>query len=431
MNSFVKNLSLPALLASALSAGAAEPQVSLLEERTGIHSDRRPIPVGYYDDKADKTFICWMTANSHPAIKAYAHSSGRWSDTKIVAESPFADKHNYPAILRGKDGRIYMFYGCHNSTLKMAVSPQPGSIDGEWSDTFVEPAERASYPAPVLTDDGTFYVFYRDTRRNNGYSDDRPYQFDKSTDGGHTWTRQMAIDPYPRVTDSMMEVYNGQIAYQPADSTGHGRIHLAWTICGEKAGRHAHATYGRNVYYAYLDLSNDHLYNVEGRDLGTTIDNEESDLYCQALETPIPERGHSAGLQVSVNFCDDGTPVIHYQYPQEGGGRLARWDGKEWRHTSFPGRGEPRGIEKLGPSSFRIYSTMGPGLVTFTTDDGGATVTREAEVATPVSLSRCYPITDARPELKLFMISNPVVEGRETLKEGTRNIYTLNNIFDR
>ena len=407
------------------------PKLTLLEERSGIRSDRRPIPVGYYDDKVDKTFVCWMTANSHPAVKAFDHSTGSWSDTKIVALSPFVDKHNYPAILRGKDGRIYMFYGCHNSTLMMAVSPQPGSIDGEWSSRYVEPAERASYPAPVLTDDGTFYVFYRDTRQNNRHSDDRPYQFVKSTDGGNTWTRQMVIDPYPRVTDSMTEVYNGQIAYQPADSAGHGRIHLAWTICGEKAGRHAHATYGRNVYYAYLDLSDDHMYNVEGRDLGTTIDKDESDLYCLALETPIPDTGHSAGLQVSVHFCDDGSPVINHEFPRGGEGRIIRWDGKKWLHTPYPGKGEPRGLEKIGPRSFRIYSTMPPGLVTFVTDDGGATVRREAEVATPVGLSRCYPIADARPELKLLMFSNPVVEGRETLTQGSRNVYTLNDIFDR
>ena len=101
-----------------LTAPAIAPKVSLVEERTNIRSDRRPIPVGYYDDKADKTFVCWMSAHSHPAVKAFDHASGKWGDTRIVAESPFADKHNYPAILRGKDEHIYMFYGCHNSTLK-------------------------------------------------------------------------------------------------------------------------------------------------------------------------------------------------------------------------------------------------------------------------------------------------------------------------
>ncbi len=59
------------------------------------------------------------------------------------------------------------------------------------------------------------------------------------------------------------------------------------------------------------------------------------------------------------------------------------------------------------------------------------TVSREKEIATPVSLSRCYVIKDARPELKLLMFSNPVVPGRETLHEGSRNMYMMNDIFEK
>lgn len=414
---------------TAICSYAVTPNVTLVEERTNIRSDRRPIPVGYYDEKADKTFVCWMSANSHPAVKAYDHKSGTWGETKIIAQSPFADKHNYPAMLRGKDDRTYVFYGCHNSTLKMAVSPEPNSIEGEWSDIYVKEAERASYPAPVLTDDNKFYVFYRETRKTNGHTDDRPYHFVMSADGGETWTRQLIIDPYPRTTDNMAEVYNGQIAYQSGDSAGTGRVHIAWTLCGEKLGRHGHATYGRNVYYAYLDLSDHHMYSVAGVDLGETIDNLESDKYCLVLETPVPEQGHVAGLQVSVNFCDDGFPMIHYSYPAERGGRLAYWAGDEWQHTSFGASGEPRGIEKLGPKGFRIYSTMGKGVVTHITSDGGRTVAREKEIATPMGLSRCYVITDARPDLKLLMFSGSVDGRHETLQTGSRNVYMANDVF--
>lgn len=397
--------------------------VTVLAERSNMRSDRRPISVGYYDKDVNKTFLSWMSDDSHPVVKAYDHTAKQWSENKIVARSPFVDKHNYPGILKGPDGKIYLFYGCHNSTLKMAVSPQAGSLEGEWEDVFIGEAERASYPAPVLTENNVFYVFYRDTRRTNSHSDDRPYQFVKSADNGKTWSRQMAIDPYPRITDNMTEVYNGQVTYQPARGDQKERIHIAWTICGEKLGKHAHATYGRNVYYAYLDPSNDHLYNAAGTDLGQTIDHLEADKYCLALETPIPEKGHSAGLQVSVHYKDDSSPLIHFQYPEEKGGRLAIWTGDKWIYTSIQAQGEPRGIEKIGPESFRIYSTMGKGANVFVTHDGGVTVKKEAEIETPRSLSRCYWIDHALPELKLLMFSTPPAGAVQKLAVADRDVY--------
>ena len=89
--------------------------VRVIAERSNMRSDRRPIPVGYYDEQADQTFVCWMSTDSHPVVKAYNHATDKWSETKIVAHSPFVDKHNYPGMLRGTDGRIFLFYGCHNS----------------------------------------------------------------------------------------------------------------------------------------------------------------------------------------------------------------------------------------------------------------------------------------------------------------------------
>lgn len=425
-----KTLLAAALAAGALAANAAVPVVSTVEENSGIRSDRRPIPVGYYDEGANTTFISWMGADSHPKVKAFDHAAGKWSLTLTPGVSPFVDKHNYPALLRGKDGRLVMFYGCHNSTLRMAVSPKPGSIEGEWTDRYIDVAERASYPAPVLTEDGTYYVFFRDTRKTSGHADDRPYRFVKSTDGGRTWTNQLCIDPYPRSTDNMTEVYNGQVSYQPGTDGKPGRVHLAWTVCGEKLGRHAHATYGRNVYYAYLNLADDHMYNIQGVDLGPMIDNVEADRYCLALETPIPVKGHQAGLQISVHYRDNGSPIIHYAHQDSRIGRLATWTGSEWHHTPIETRSEPRGIEKLGPETFRIYSTMSPGLVTFVTTDGGMTVSKEAEVTTPESLSRCYVIDNARPEMKLMLISNHTGSEKDALSRGSRHVYVMNDIFN-
>ena len=217
-------------------------EVVKISEDANICSDQRPIPICFYDKKAHRTFVTWMGAQSAPIVKALDHTIYHWSEDKIVGNPGFVDKHNYPGMLQGRDGRIYVFYGCHNSTLRMTVSPHPSSIEGQWNDQFIEAAERASYPAPVITTEGTFYVFYRDTRKSNGHADDRPYQYVKSSDGGKTWKRRMAIDPYPRTTDNMCEVYNGKVSYQPSLNGQPSRIHLAWTIAGEKRDKHAHAT---------------------------------------------------------------------------------------------------------------------------------------------------------------------------------------------
>ena len=210
-------------------------EVEKISEDANIRSDQRPIPIGFYDQKANKSFITWMGIKSQAIVKEYDHSKKKWSEDKIVGTPTFIDKHNYPGMLRGKDGRIYIFYGCHNSTMRMTVSPKAGTIDGQWEDRFIDSAERASYPAPVITSDGTFYVFYRDTRKSNGHADDRPYQFVKSTDGGKVWKRQMAIDPYPRTTDNMCEVYNGKVTYQPAMNGQHAKNSPCMDDCGRKA----------------------------------------------------------------------------------------------------------------------------------------------------------------------------------------------------
>lgn len=400
--------------------------VSKISEDANIRSDQRPIPIGFYDKGANKTFVCWMGAGSTAVVKAFDHTNQSWSADKIAGRSTFVDKHNYPGMLKGPDNRIYLFYGCHNSTLRMAVSPKPLSIEGTWEDRFIDIAERASYPAPIITSEGVFYVFYRDTRRTNGYSDDRPYQFVKSTDGGKTWTRQLAVDPFPRVTDNMCEVYNGKVTYQPAMNGQKAKIHLAWTIAGEKLGKHAHATYGRNVYYAYLDPSNDHLYNIHGQDLGTTIDHEEMDEFCLVLDTGIPEKGHLAGLQVSVHYLDNGYPLIYFDNQKGGGPGTAVWNGAEWRFASIENPGnpirdlrDPRELEKIGPESFRVYKPHEDKIKVYKTLNAGQNWELESIITVGQRVDRVHVIDNARPEAKLLITE----AGDNTLDVAKRDVF--------
>jgi hypothetical protein len=397
-------------LVPALSFAQTKFEAVTISGNSNIRSDQRPIPIGFYDAKANKTFVTWMGIKSQAIVKEYDHSGNKWSEDKIVGTPTFIDKHNYPGMLRGKDGRIYIFYGCHNSTMRMTISPKAGSIEGRWEDKFIDSAERASYPAPVITSNGTFYVFYRDTRKKNGHEDDRPYQYVKSTDGGKTWKRQMAVDPYPRTTDNMCEVYNGKVTYQPAMNGQPAKIHLAWTIAGEKSGRHAHATYGRNVYYAWLNPANDHLYNIKGVDLGTTIDNIELDKYCLVLDTGIPETGHLAGLQVSVHYRDNGYPLIYFDDQIHGGPGSATWNGTSWAFSQIGKKKnddrelrDPRELEKIGADAFRVYKPAGKNINVYKTINAGKSWQLETMIPTSVEVDRVYVITNANKNAYLLI----------------------------
>ena len=416
-NSMIRKKIQRFLVVTTLCTGLMEPvfsqqtfTVSKISEDASIRSDQRPISIGFYDKKANKTFISWMGAKSTAVVKAFDHINNTWSADKIVGNSSFADKHNYPGMLKGSDNRLYIFYGCHNSTLKMTVSPDPLSIDGTWGDKFIDVAERASYPAPVITSNGTFYVFYRDTRQTKRYSDDRPYQFVKSTDKGKTWTRQMAIDPFPRTTDNMCEVYNGKVTYQPAGNGKKAKIHLAWTLAGEKLGKHAHATYGRNVYYAYLDPANDHLYNIRGKDLGTTIEPSELDQFCKVLDTGIPETGHLAGLQVSVHYRDNGSPLIYFDNQTAGGPGSATWDGRKWVFANIESPGnsvrdlrDPRELEKFGSDSFRVYKPSDENIKVYKTINGGRKWELETIIEVGQKVDRVHVIDNAHKDAKLLI----------------------------
>lgn len=416
-----------ALAVVGIAANAQEKYtVTKISENANTRSDQRPIPVGFYDKGVNKTFVTWMGANSTAVIKELDHKTNTWSADKVAGTSSVVDKHNYPGLLKGNDDRLYIFYGCHNSTMKMTVSPNPLSIDGTWNDVFIKEAERASYPAPVVTSDGTFYVFYRDTRRTNSYSDDRPYQVVKSTDNGKTWKRQMIVDNMGRTTDNMMEVYNGKVTYQPANGKQKARIHLSWTIAGEKLGKHAHATYGRNVYYAYLDPSNDHLYSVKGKDLGTTIDHNETESDCLVLDTGIPEKGHMAGLQVSVQYLDNGSPIIYFDNQLAGGPGTATWNGKAWKFSQIAPPNsddrearDPREFEKFGAKSFRVYKPSGNKINVYKTTNAGKKWKFETAINVPAKVDRVHLVKDAHNDAMLLITE----AGDGEIREAKRDVF--------
>ena len=388
-----------------------------LSPGTGQLTDRRPIPIGFYDATVNKTFVSWMGPGSDALVKAYDHATKTWSADKIAGNATFVDKHNYPALVKGNDNRLYIFYGCHNTPLRMTVSPNPLSIDGTWRDGVVAAAPDASYPAPIVTENGTIYVFIRLTRMSNGAADDRPFAFVKSTNNGQTWSTQTVIDNYPR-TDNLTEIYNGKISYEPAHGTQKAKIHIAWTLAGGGPGQHVHDAFTRNIYYAYLDPTNDHLFSIRGRDLGTSIDDIEGEADARVLDTGCSNCAHQTGYQISAHYNDDGTPLIMFGHYQNGLTAI-RWDGTAWQQKVVAtANAEPRDINKIGPQSFQAFRSSGSTCVVYRTTDGGSNWAQETIIRAPHPVARCHVIQNGSPEVKVFMEESPDVSGGGTSTAG-------------
>jgi hypothetical protein len=402
--------------AAAVDPGGSEAYTATaLSKGTGQRTDRRPMPVGFYDASVNKTFVSWMGPGSDALVREYNHATGMWSADKIAGNSPDTDSHNYPTMVRGRDNRLYIFYGCHNSPLRMAVSPNPLSIEGTWRDGNVSAAPDASYPAPVVTSDGTMYVFIRLTRAKNGHTDDRPLALIKSTDNGQTWTRQTIIDPYPR-SDNLTEIYNGKISYQPAQGNQKAKIHLAWTLAGGGPGNHEHDAFTRNIYYAYLDPSNDQLYALDGKELGPSIDNAEAEASCKALDTGCSNCAHQTGYQITVSYNDDGTPLILFGHFMNGLTAVRR-DGAAWvTKVVATELGEPRDLSRIGPGAFQAFRTGGNTCVVYRTADSGATWRLETTITAPHAVGRCHVIDNYHPDVKVFMEGNVVGGDTSTAK---------------
>ena len=117
---------------------AQDISISKISDDSGIQTDRRPISIGFYDGGANKTFISWMGSYSSAVVKEYDHTAKIWSDDKTVGISPFADSHNYPAMVQAPDGKLIVFYGCHNTVMRITSSPHASSIEGGWNDRNLE-----------------------------------------------------------------------------------------------------------------------------------------------------------------------------------------------------------------------------------------------------------------------------------------------------
>src|SRR5438105_4859846 len=133
--------------------------------KLAARTDRRPVAGGVYDAVAHRTFISWGGVHEDNYVQAYDHRTGTWSAPVKVGDG-LDDSHNYPTMVQAPDGHLLVFHNLHNTQLFVARSPKPHSIDGTWTEQAIAEGDGATYPMPFVTDNGTVFVFIRETVRD-------------------------------------------------------------------------------------------------------------------------------------------------------------------------------------------------------------------------------------------------------------------------
>jgi len=262
----------------------------------------------------DKTFIVWQGVDLDPYAIEYNHTTETWSSEHKVGTNPLgSDSHGCPSILRDSSGYLHVFYGCHGKSgcsgddcyIQHAKSTNTDDISS-WTDKGNIGPSYATYPNPVLVSSDIYVIF----RRMAG-SDHFVEAFIKSTDGGENWGASTDIIDF----GGGYAIYLGNV-----EREGTSKIHLAWCYLDYSVGKRL------NVYHAYLNLSDFHLYSMDGTDLGTTITKDEADTYCLVYSS-----GGAATNFPKVRLDSSGTPYIIFVNDDSGAKfKYTKWNGSSW-----------------------------------------------------------------------------------------------------
>jgi len=250
------------------------------------------------------TYIVWQGDTGYdPYIIKYNHSTDTFSDPVKVGANPLSgDSHGAPVVMVDNQSYIHVFYGAHASALKYSKSDNPEDITA-WT-LQADPDNQCTYPH-VLYDDGAIHLTYR---RTSGALGDRVYRI--SEDNGATWGPETLII---EITASGDSIYATNLELYGIE------LHMVWKYYDPPASE--------NVYHAYLNLTDNHMYSIDGTDMGASISEAESITNCLAVDSGVYDMH-----PFMVHLDDSGNPYIIYNVETDTARDIGftRWTGAEW-----------------------------------------------------------------------------------------------------
>lgn len=226
-------------------------------------------------------------AQGEVAVAKYDGANDTWSYSGSICNNPTDDGHAGTILIRTSDGKLHIFYGCHESYVYHRVSTYANDISS-WSSATAITGNDATYAQPWINpDNGTVYLFYRKTIAS---ASNYQWAYRISIDDCVSWGSEKIFHTYT----------SGYATYlwlsEPTEISDHWLIPMTWSIHNYGSGVR------ENVYYAYFNVSDSHCYNVTRSDLGVTIDQTETDNNCIIVDTGTEEVYSEQGVLINETY---------------------------------------------------------------------------------------------------------------------------------
>jgi len=290
----------------------------------------------------NKTYVTYQGVNNAPMISVYDHATKQWGPLLKAGTSPLGDTdtHGAPSMLIDKEGYIHLFFGSHGGKQMYVKSRKPEDIT-DWVE-MPPVAGNITYPNAVGLETGETVMI----GRFGGHVS--PWGELSSTDGGKTWSAPRAVVDY-----RPHGIYGATTV-----GSDNKTLHFGWCFQNKRiSDKHAFMDVIRkrqnwwtgvwderhHAFYAMRDEKGVWR-NVQGEELKTPINLEQSFEKCLVYRGDWPEHGQHPIVEVDLNnlpcltFINGRLPgdrkpwtADTVTYDQN----FARFDGKQWNVSSI------------------------------------------------------------------------------------------------
>lgn len=283
-------------------------------------------PVVFYNNYTNSTIVGIHGVDGNHYVMSYNHTTGVWSDRYYVGANDWVNAiESTGHFIRDSAGKLHLFSVSGGlSGVRHFVSNNSDDISS-WTnkgrfwcagspDSCIDATGGAAEETlAIKSNDGTIYYF--SSTSDDSVENNRYWGFVKSTDNGNTWSTVTS-----QINNSNPHWAWVLKPYYQNTSNNEG-VHITWGDYGGSGALTGH----KDLYYAFYNISNGHLYNASGSDLGLSTDLNNTNARVRTTGTNVSP--------IHIGVADsNGTPYILWNEgtPTDSSFFFTMWNGSAW-----------------------------------------------------------------------------------------------------